>query len=103
MPAFAARLALGEMADALLLSSQCVVPVFFLMLRRPPISPQRTTLFPYTTLFRSTPWRIVAAPRPPGKSTARCEAIPTRPRQRSEEHTSEPQSLCVISYAVFCL
>src|SRR5579859_8276435 len=52
---------------------------FFLMIRRPP----RSTLFPYTTLFRSP------TPRPVRhSSTARC-----RPRAaRSEEHTSELQS-----------
>src|SRR6266581_7091570 len=54
---------------------------FFLMIRRPP----RSTLFPYTTLFRSRR-------RPPSRS-ARCPS--TRPRStppRSEEHTSELQS-----------
>src|SRR5881392_4276900 len=65
---------------------------FFLMIRRPPRSTQRTTLFPYTTLFRSaTTWRWSPACRMP------------RAPWRSEEHTSELQSLCVISYAVFCL
>src|SRR5215475_15119245 len=53
---------------------------FFLMIRRPP----RSTLFPYTTLFRSTP-----PARCPGRGAAR----PHRPRRRrSEEHTSELQS-----------
>src|SRR5256885_6038743 len=56
---------------------------FFLMIRRPP----RSTLFPYTTLFRS--WRRSAFKRRP--STGRC-AYSTR--QRSEEHTSELQSPC---------
>src|SRR5437867_8245883 len=57
------------------------------MLRRPP----RSTLFPYTTLFRSTapgparPARCAAASRA-GATTARC------PPERSEEHTSELQS-----------
>src|SRR6266511_5264118 len=52
---------------------------FFLMIRRPP----RSTLFPYTTLFRSClgPWRA-----------SRCRDFPSIPRQRSEEHTSELQS-----------
>src|SRR5436190_13794749 len=56
---------------------------FFLMIRRPP----RSTLFPYTTLFRSPPprRRSRVAPRP---SSA---AAPARER-RSEEHTSELQS-----------
>src|SRR5881392_4375788 len=66
---------------------------FFLMIRRPPRSTQRTTLFPYTTLFRSPPVGPGSC-RP--NNTPRCWG-------RSEEHTSELQSLCVISYAVFCL
>src|SRR6266511_5710714 len=53
---------------------------FFLMIRRPP----RSTLFPYTTLFRSTP----AGPR-----AVREPGVPARPdERRSEEHTSELQS-----------
>src|ERR1043165_10132205 len=64
---------------------------FFLMIRRPP----RSTLFPYTTLFRSD--RHGAAPRSPARRRRR-----TAPR-RSEEHTSELQSRGLISYAVFCL
>src|SRR2546430_5374445 len=51
------------------------------MIRRPP----RSTLFPYTTLFRSFPWRL-PRPRPWG------EVAPKSGRQRSEEHTSELQS-----------
>src|SRR6187399_3611099 len=66
---------------------------FFLMIRRPPRSTQQRTLFPYTTLFRSPSARGAARP-----GTCRC-----RPCWRSEEHTSELQSLAVISYAVFCL
>src|SRR6187399_3604203 len=66
---------------------------FFLMIRRPPRSTQQRTLFPYTTLFRSRCW----APAPVTRSGWRC------PTARSEEHTSELQSLAVISYAVFCL
>src|SRR5881227_4190394 len=70
---------------------------FFLMIRQPPRSTQQSTLFPYTTLFRS---RRTA----PGRSTRRCSsASPGRCRRRSEEHTSELQSRTVISYAVFCL
>src|SRR6266513_5669014 len=53
---------------------------FFLMIRRPP----RSTLFPYTTLFRSS--RPPSFPAPPG-----C-ASPTSRGRRSEEHTSELQS-----------
>src|SRR5215203_6536062 len=53
---------------------------FFLMIRRPP----RSTLFPYTTLFRSRPRPTPGLPHP---------ACPRgRPRSRSEEHTSELQS-----------
>src|SRR2546425_7142871 len=72
---------------------------FFLMIRRPP----RSTLFPYTTLFRSWPrdggrrargWRKGrAAPARRGCRGSR----PTRPRRpRSEEHTSELQSLAYL-------
>src|SRR3546814_8645982 len=92
------------------------------MIRRPPRSTRTDTLFPYTTLFRS---RVVPArcrlaivarashvPRP-GEAPA-CGIIGAyHPRwlvgalivgdPRSEEHTSELQSLMRISYAVFCL
>src|SRR3546814_15343927 len=77
---------------------------FFLMIRRPPRSTRTDTLFPYTTLFRSI-----------GEDAA-VEEIALRHRvldidrwrrtdggRRSEEHTSELQSLMRISYAVFCL
>src|SRR5476651_2745342 len=65
---------------------------FFLMIRRPP----RSTLFPYATLFRSRaarparriPSPTTAAPMPRASSPR----SPTRPRSRSEEHTSELQS-----------
>src|SRR3546814_6006253 len=64
------------------------------MIRRPPRSTRTDTLFPYTTLFRS-------------KSTEEhhCGQPPTvhKSPTRSEEHTSELQSLMRISYAVFCL
>src|SRR5260221_6198336 len=78
---------------------------FFLMIRRPP----RSTLFPYTTLFRSERvpipakadevlaralgegWRSEAVVRIPGKKTLRY-FLPQRPSERSEEHTSELQS-----------
>src|SRR6185436_20951362 len=55
---------------------------FFLMIRRPP----RSTLFPYTTLFRSG--------APPGAGGGRVgrRRLPHQPRARSEEHTSELQS-----------
>src|SRR3546814_7985362 len=70
------------------------------MIRRPPRSTRTDTLFPYTTLFRSS--RLWAAHSPALasfiKHRARCIA-----GIRSEEHTSELQSLMRISYAVFCL
>src|SRR6478735_11949985 len=56
---------------------------FFLMIRRPP----RSTLFPYTTLFRSHPAPRQAWPYCPCQS-------PRSARTRSEEHTSELQSPC---------
>src|SRR6186713_3414324 len=70
---------------------------FFLMIRRPPRSTHRYTLFPYTTLFRSPggPDR-----RPLAVHRACRRALDPR---RSEEHTSELQSHSGISYAVFCL
>src|SRR2546423_15490434 len=61
---------------------------FFLMIRRPP----RSTLFPYTTLFRSLP----AGPEQAGERLGeRCELLRENPR-RSEEHTSELQSLAYL-------
>src|SRR5258708_19953228 len=63
----------------------CVIIFFFLMIRRPP----RSTLFPYTTLFRSLnnfPGRSLTSAV---SSSARASA---RSRLRSEEHTSELQS-----------
>src|ERR1051325_12020345 len=66
---------------------------FFLMIRRPP----RSTLFPYTTLFRSGCSSIVSAPGLP------FAAMIASRSERSEEHTFELQSPYVISYAVFCL
>src|SRR3546814_7959824 len=96
------------------------VSLFFLMIRRPPRSTRTDTLFPYTTLFRSATqcggvsmrlivglglnklaWAgffmgLVFAALPAG-------AVENAPVARSEEHTSELQSLMRISYAVFCL
>src|ERR1043166_10122581 len=72
------------------LSSCSCLFFFFLMIRRPP----RSTLFPYTTLFRS------------GRPVDRGDRRPGQGGQlpvRSEEHTSELQSRFGISYAVFCL
>src|SRR3546814_8437800 len=95
------------------------------MIRRPPRSTRTDTLFPYTTLFRSAggarcPTPVSAQPggrrqlhdrRQPGHERrwypgiALWQRTRTRPGAgaRSEEHTSELQSLMRISYAVFCL
>src|ERR671924_1959239 len=67
---------------------------FFLMIRRPP----RSTLFPYTTLFRS---RCVIELRRGALQDDRLRLCGGH--SRSEEHTSELQSRETISYAVFCL
>src|SRR3546814_15388263 len=101
--------------------------LFVLMIRRPPRSTRTDTLFPYTTLFRSVstvPSSKVMTTLPPnafsagstawylrvhsGSSSVRtlCHnaTVSSRAaRWRSEEHTSELQSLMRISYAVFCL
>src|SRR3546814_1280546 len=83
------------------------------MIRRPPRSTRTDTLFPYTTLFRSVlATSSVTVGRPafssisPGGqmiSPGIMRASPDRVMHRSEEHTSELQSLMRISYAVFCL
>src|SRR3546814_7569926 len=93
------------------------------MIRRPPRSTRTDTLFPYTTLFRSLarrrrgaalgPARPEHGRRGPAGTRTRTRAgrgaRPPRPTHatamtpRSEEHTSELQSLMRISYAVFCL
>src|SRR3546814_3687560 len=83
------------------------------MIRRPPRSTRTDTLFPYTTLFRSSPplpglpARPVQVPcdldRPSTRSSRSRECQPRKSTGRSEEHTSELQSLMRISYAVFCL
>src|SRR3546814_5589136 len=79
------------------------------MIRRPPRSTRTDTLFPYTTLFRSSSFLRAAKN---DSAMALSKQIPVRPtdclmpsvvRVRSEEHTSELQSLMRISYAVFCL
>src|SRR3546814_11643088 len=70
---------------------------FFLMIRRPPRSTRTDTLFPYTTLFRSRGGDADLQRRGRGAARRRQRA------GRSEEHTSELQSLMRISYAVFCL
>src|SRR3546814_7943394 len=69
------------------------------MIRRPPRSTRTDTLFPYTTLFRSSD----PVDRGSG-GTGRLDDDGGRDcGDRSEEHTSELQSLMRISYAVFCL
>src|SRR3546814_8315679 len=96
------------------------------MIRRPPRSTRTDTLFPYTTLFRS---RLLAENRDPRLELRSLDVGDETPREardealfhllellwvlvardddllvrRSEEHTSELQSLMRISYAVFCL
>src|SRR3546814_1520831 len=91
------------------------------MIRRPPRSTRTDTLFPYTTLFRSVRAEaVVLSSELPGRTSA-YETSDVRPQVnglilqrlftegdqvqagRSEEHTSELQSLMRISYAVFCL
>src|SRR3546814_9848283 len=96
------------------------------MIRRPPRSTRTDTLFPYTTLFRSSRLRSCLHPQqfaddleatedqqtdPAGGQHAdddarqhqHAVALDLAERGRSEEHTSELQSLMRISYAVFCL
>src|SRR3546814_10297697 len=72
------------------------------MIRRPPRSTRTDTLFPYTTLFRSAD-----LPQDLVEKFGDKRWIPVETTQlldyRSEEHTSELQSLMRISYAVFCL
>src|SRR3546814_2791450 len=77
------------------------------MIRRPPRSTRTDTLFPYTTLFRSL---LLCRTQPRGRKDrhrgsdrARDHPPGAHPDLRSEEHTSELQSLMRISYAVFCL
>src|SRR3546814_1515405 len=101
--------------------SCCCDFLFFLMIRRPPRSTRTDTRFPYTTLFRSSQ-RPRRRNRPPPPGTISYRSAPSAPRPapmpprsrsagtsprpascRSEEHTSELQSLMRISYAVFCL
>src|SRR3546814_7163396 len=75
------------------------------MIRRPPRSTRTDTLFPYTTLFRS---QVSTAPSRVTTVASINMSLVSRPYapafiRRSEEHTSELQSLMRISYAVFCL
>src|SRR3546814_15990542 len=96
---------------------------FFLMIRRPPRSTRTDTLFPYTTLFRSKAERALGCIGERGSRHVGNMRLfpalrlnrgilgkhiggavqPSMPFGRSEEHTSELQSLMRISYAVFCL
>src|SRR6184192_4872253 len=72
------------------------------MIRRPPRSTRRLTLFPYTTLFRSV--RVLADPGQAEQLGRRArERALDEHKYRSEEHTSELQSPIDKSYAVFCL
>src|SRR3546814_10512051 len=89
------------------------------MRRRPPRSTRTDTLFPYTTLFRSIDPKVSqsvpiagAIPATSARSSVTAWACPPAAAisdatdwacSRSEEHTSELQSLMRISYAVFCL
>src|SRR3546814_8796567 len=73
------------------------------MIRRPPRSTRTDTLLPYTTLFRSPDLRARGVQRT-RRGLRRQRGVRTGwPAPRSEEHTSELQSLMRISYAVFCL
>src|SRR3546814_5475123 len=92
---------------------------FFLMIRRPPRSTRTDTLFPYTTLFRSLSDEHYALYRAYLQARHASGGMDPQDRKafhaflecswldvrywRSEEHTSELQSLMRISYAVFCL
>src|SRR3546814_7655587 len=94
-----------------------ILRFFFLMIRRPPRSTRTDTLFPYTTLFRSGHGDVAARGLcgllDPDRSAQHDEIGKAHPVAeirldllidlRSEEHTSELQSLMRISYAVFCL
>src|SRR3546814_5377448 len=76
------------------------------MIRRPPRSTRTDTLFPYTTLFRSAAQLFKPKQHHAAVASGQLEAAIILSIQwggRSEEHTSELQSLMRISYAVFCL
>src|SRR3546814_8189315 len=74
------------------------------MIRRPPRSTRTDTLFPYTTRFRSDAAHVGIGD---GERQIRrdrgVDRVPAVAQHRSEEHTSELQSLMRSSYAVFCL
>src|SRR3546814_8572854 len=75
------------------------------MIRRPPRSTRTDTLFPYTTLFRSEGCSMLRGlmQDAPLLISGILEYAASAHGERSEEHTSELQSLMRISYAVFCL
>src|SRR3546814_2021440 len=79
--------------------------LLFLMIRRPPRSTRTDTLFPYTTLFRSPTSGSIQSSAPPRSERVAPLLVwhHAATFRRSEEHTSELQSLMRISYAVFCL
>src|SRR3546814_13107474 len=85
------------------------VVIFFLMILLPPRSTRTDTLFPYTTLFRSmldraeVEMQFIDCGRALHIYTNGEAREFVRVDRRSEEHTSELQSLMRISYAVFCL
>src|SRR3546814_4384875 len=97
------------------LRDTCIL--LFFIIRRPPRSTRTDTLFPYTTLFRSQHHRRtprtaagryrqlvhIATDRDQPHEPEDHEAAVGSQRTRSEEHTSELQSLMRSSYAVFCL
>src|SRR3546814_1166613 len=73
------------------------------MIRRPPRSTRTDTLFPYTTLFRSALAGYEQDENSEALATVDGLVDELTAGRRSEEHTSELQSLMRISYAVFCL
>src|SRR3546814_1274811 len=91
---------------------------FFLMIRRPPRSTRTDTRFPYTTLFRSLPM-VLTSQCAIRRNGVKCifhdgiglaianpiyrQVAIAAAQERSEEHTSELQSLMRNSYAAFCL
>src|SRR3546814_2574100 len=99
------------------------MPFFFIRIRRPPRSTRTDSLFPYTTLFRASLSQTRHTTPPNGAQRVAAGVVAwfgNDPRQdypmlqkfapqllgiagRSEEHTSELQSLMRMSYAVFCL
>src|SRR3546814_15724950 len=106
----------SELVSLSVLNISLCFDFFCLRIRRPPRSTRTDTLFPYTTLFRSSDDgrdRTLAGAGPtrsrPDAARRSCPCPGSSPHHdrgrgaRSEEHTSELQSLMRISYAVFCL